>query len=308
MIEIAITIEGQRGLNCLRWKRLVLAAEALNFAGLYRSDHFYDAEPPPQDSLELWVSLTWLASHTERIEFGPLVTPVSFRHPVITARMAKDVDNLSGGRLVLGVGAGWEGGAWEHRAFGFELLDTPLRFARFQEGLEVITQLLRDDEPVSFEGDYYRLREATLLPRPARPGGPPILIGGNGLKRTLPLVACYADEWNAIYRTPAQFAALNRQLDELLLENGRRPQQVRRSMMKGLVFGRDQRELALKLQGRDPADLCERGLAVGTPNQLVEQLGQLSEVGVQRVMLQWSDLDDLDGLEVFAQTVLPQIH
>jgi alkanesulfonate monooxygenase SsuD/methylene tetrahydromethanopterin reductase-like flavin-dependent oxidoreductase (luciferase family) len=134
------------------------------------------------------------------------------------------------------------------------------------------------------------------------------LVGGNGLKRTLPLVARYADEWNAIYRTPAQFATLKQRLDELLAENGRLLQDVRRSMMMGLVFGRDQRELAQQLQGSDPAELRKRGLAVGTPNQLVEQLGQLAEVGVQRVMLQWPDLDDLKGLDVFAQTVLPQVQ
>ncbi len=142
-MQIAIMIEGQRGLNWERWKRIVLAVEALGFAGLYRSDHFLDAQPPDQDSLELWVSLTWLACNTQRIEFGPLVTPVSFRHPVHTARMAKDVDDLSNGRLVLGVGAGWEGGHREHETFGFDLLNLADRFTRFEEGLQVITQLLQ---------------------------------------------------------------------------------------------------------------------------------------------------------------------
>jgi alkanesulfonate monooxygenase SsuD/methylene tetrahydromethanopterin reductase-like flavin-dependent oxidoreductase (luciferase family) len=114
-------IEGQHGLNWPRWQRVARAVEELGFVGLYRSDHFIDPTPPLLDSLELWVSLTWLAGHTQRIEFGPLVTPVSFRHPVLTARMAKDVDNLSGGRLTLGVGAGWM--EREHERFGFDLLD-----------------------------------------------------------------------------------------------------------------------------------------------------------------------------------------
>ncbi|MBA3532219.1 MAG: LLM class flavin-dependent oxidoreductase [Ardenticatenales bacterium] len=103
MIEVAIMVEGQNGLTGARWQRLAKAVETLGFVGLYRSDHFTNGAPPDKDSLELWVSLTWLASHTTRLEFGPLVTPVSFRHPVFTARIAKDVDNLSGGRLTLGV-------------------------------------------------------------------------------------------------------------------------------------------------------------------------------------------------------------
>jgi F420-dependent oxidoreductase-like protein len=305
---VCLTIEGQRGLNWARWQRIVPAVEALGFDGLYRSDHFYDADPPDQDSLELWTSLTWLACHTQRIEFGPLVTPVSFRHPVFTARMAKEVDDLSGGRLVLGLGAGWGGGAREHTAFGFDLLEVPRRFDRFEEGLQVITRLLRENEPVTFEGDYYRLANAVLLPRPAAPGGPPILIGGNGPRRVLPLAARYADEWNGIYRTPTQFAALNARLDELLAQCGRRPAEVRRSLMKGMVYGRDQIELESKLCGRDAAELWERGLLVGTPAGIVDQLGQLAEVGVGKVMLQWPDLDDLNRLEAFAEAVLPQIQ
>ncbi len=307
-MKVNIQVEGQRGLNWPRWQRLGPAVEELGFAGLFRSDHFLDAEPPDQDSLELWTSLVWLASNTKRIQFGPLVSPVSFRHPVHTARIAKDVYNLSGGRLVLGLGAGWGGGVREYSTFGFDLLDTTSRFKRFEEGLEVITGLLRSDNPVTFEGDYYRLQEATLLPRPQRPGGPPILIGGNGPKLVLPIAARYGDEWNGIYRSPAQFKELSARLDELLLENGRRPDDVGRSQMKGLVFGRDEVGLKKKLGGRDVTALLERGLIVGTPSAVVDQLGQLAEVGMQQVMFQWDDLDDLDGLEVFVQAVLPQVQ
>src|SRR5512136_55278 len=151
-MEIAIMIEGQNGLNWPRWQRIVQAVEELGFVGLYRSDHFVNADPPDLDSLELWVSLTWLASHTQRLEFGPLVTPFSFRHPAFTARMAAAVDDLSGGRLTLGVGAGWQ--EREHRHFGFDLLDLPRRFARFEEGLQVISRLLRSDQPVTYLGTY----------------------------------------------------------------------------------------------------------------------------------------------------------
>lgn len=303
MPEIAIMIEGQNGLTWERWQHIAHAVEDLGFVGLYRSDHFTNANPPDKDSLELWVSLTWLASHTSRIEFGPLVTPVSFRHPVFTARMAKDVDDLSGGRLVLGVGAGWQ--EREHTMFGFDLLSVRERFARFEEGLEVITRLLRDEDRVTFHGRYYHLQDAILLPRPQRPGGPPLLIGGNGPRRTLPLVARYADEWNAVFIPPARIAELNARLDELLMAEGRRPQDVRRSLMTGLLFGRDEAELAQKLAGRPSADeLRARGLIVGTPAQVREQIAALDKVGVQRVMLQWLDLDDLDGLAALAEAVL----
>jgi F420-dependent oxidoreductase-like protein len=301
-MEIGIMIEGQNGLNWPRWQRLGQAVEDLGFASLHRSDHFTNSSPPDLDSLELWTSLTWLADHTSRIEFGPLVSPVSFRHPVLTARTAKDVDNLSGGRLVLGVGAGWQ--QREHDLFGFDLLETGQRFDRLEEGLEVISRLLRSDEPTSYDGRFYQLHDASLLPRPHRPGGPPILVGGNGPRRTLPLVARFADEWNAIFLAPDRLRQLNARLDRLLVEAGRQPEQVRRSMMTGLIFGRDQGELEAHLRGRDADDLRRRGLIVGTPAAVGDQLGRLAEAGLQRVMLQWLDLDDLDRLAALADAVL----
>ena len=309
MIEVAIMLEGQHGLNWSRFQRIARAVEDLGFVGLYRSDHYTNANPPDMDSLELWVSLTWLASHTQRIEFGPMVSPVSFRQPTMTARMASAVDDLSNGRLHLGLGAGWQ--VREHTNYGWDLLDVKPRMDRFEEGLEVINQLLHSDEPVDFAGDYYRVQEGILLPRPQRPGGPPILIGGNGPKRTLPLVAKYAKEWNAVYLTAADVKERNVLLDELLAANGRQPGDVRRSLMTGLIFGRDEAEVAAKLAPRKVTyeELQQRGnIAVGTGNQIVEQLGRWAEAGVYRVMLQWMDLDDLDGLEAMAQSVLPQVQ
>ncbi|MCZ7542150.1 MAG: TIGR03560 family F420-dependent LLM class oxidoreductase [Anaerolineae bacterium] len=306
-MEIAIMLEGQDGLNWPRFQKIARAVEDLGFAGLYRSDHFTNAGPPDKDSLELWISLTWLAGHTARIEFGSMVSPVSFRDPVFLARMALQVDDLAGGRLTLGVGAGWQ--VREHEKFGYDLLDLDARFARFEEGLEVITRLMRSDAPVSFEGAFYRLRDALLLPRPQRPGGPPLLIGGNGLQRTLPLVAHYAQEWNGVYLTPARFAARTARLDELLQAEGRQPGEVRRSLMTGIVFGRDAAALRQRLAASGDSkataeSLRERGTVVGTPGEVVDQLGRLEAAGVQRVMLQWLLLDDLDGLEALAQAVL----
>ena len=308
MIEVAIMIEGQNGLNWLRWQKIAQAVESLGFAGLYRSDHYTNANPPDLDSLESWVSLTWLASHTKRIEFGPLVTPMSFRHPTMTARMAAAVDDLSdvgGGRLTLGLGAGWQ--EREHDHFGWDLLDVPRRFKRLEEGLEVITRLLNSDTPVDFSGEFYRLKEAMLLPRPQRRGGPPILIGGNGQQRTLPLVVKYASEWNAVYIPPDEFAKRNRQLNEMLAANGRAPSSVRRSLMTGCYFGRDEAEVQRKLGKRSRDDLRKQGVVIGTAAEVVDQLGEYARVGVQRIMLQWLELDDLDGLEAMAKSVLAQV-
>ncbi len=304
MLEIAIMIEGQNGLTWSRWQSIARAVEDLGFAGLYRSDHFTNAQPPDKDSLELWVSLTWLASHTNRIEFGPLVSPVSFRHPAFTARMAAAVDDLSGGRFTLGLGAGWQ--EREHSLFGFDLLDVKSRFDRFEEGLDVITRLLKSDQPVSFDGKYFQLREATLLPRPQRPGGPRILIGGNGEKRTLSYVARYADEWNAVYLPKDEFARRNARLDELLRAQGRDPKSVRRSMMTGLRFGKTKKELNRQLAERNQkADhLRSRGVVVGVGGEVKKQLLALEKAGLQRVMLQWLNLDDLDGLSALAEAVL----
>ena len=303
-MDIAIMIEGQNGLTWPRWQNIAAAVEDLGFAGLYRSDHFTNAASPDKESLELWVSLTWLASHTKRIEFGPLVSPVSFRHPALTARMAAAVDDLSDGRLMLGLGAGWQ--EREHNLFGFELLDLKSRFNRFEEGLEVITRLLKSEAAVDFEGKYFQLRGATLLPHPIRPGGPRILIGGNGEKRTIPLVAKYADEWNAVFLQPAELARLNASLDGVLLSHDREPKSVKRSLMTGLFFGRTRKELDRKLSARHNtgSGLRKRGLVVGVGQEIKEQLNEVEKTGVQRVMLQWLDLDDLKGLEALAKVVL----
>jgi len=310
MIEIAIMIEGQNGLNWKRWQTIAATVEGSGYKGLYRSDHYTNANPPDLDSLECWVSLTWLATHTKRIEFGPLVTPVSFRHPTHTTRMAAAVDDLSDGRLTLGIGAGWQ--EREHINYGWNLLELKERFSRLEEGLEVITQLLKSDRPVNFTGDYFHVNDGILLPRPIRVGGPPILIGGNGIKRTLPLVARFAQEWNALQIPPAEFARLNAQLDEYINIQGRRSKEIRRSLMTGCVFGVDQHDVDRKIDhrthGQRTADeLRQRGVIVGTAEEIVEQCQQLANVGVQRVMLQWLDLDDISGLETMADGILDKL-
>lgn len=304
-MEVAMMIEGQNGLNWSRWQRMAQAVDRLGFAGLYRSDHITNPGPPDMDSLDLWPSLTWLASNTSRIEFGPLVSPISMRHPVMTARQAAAVDDLSGGRLILGIGAGWI--EREHTNYGFDLLDVAARFVRFREGLEVVTRLLQSDAPSSFSGSFFRLQDAILLPRPQRPGGPPILVGGNGARRTLPLAARFANEWNCVFSGPDKFRELNRRLDGLLRAEGRVPGSVRRSLMTGCFYAANEAKLQAKFSGR-PIDQIRDRVVAGSPDEVVEQLGRYAEAGVQRIMLQWLDLDDIEGVEHLAQTVLPQIR
>jgi len=304
MLEIAIMIEGQNGLTWLRWQKIARLVEDAGFIGLFRSDHFTNSNPPDIESLELWTSLTWLAGNTRRIEFGPLVTPFSFRHPAHTARLASAVDDLSNGRLVLGLGAGWN--EREHHLFGFELLEPGARFERFNEGMEVVTRLLQSDEPVTFGGKYYQLRGATLLPRPQRLSGPRILIGGNGIKRTLTYVVRYADEWNCVMLTPGRFTDMNARLNSMLSEAGRKPESVRRSMMTGCVFGKDDATLGAKIsaRGKSLEQLQQSGVVAGNLSAVKKQLQELEQAGLQRIMLQWLDLDDLESLEVLAKGVL----
>ena len=317
MIDLSIMIEGQQGLTWPRWQRLASEVESLGFAGLFRSDHFTDPRPPDRDALELVVSLAYLACNTERIRFGPLVAPVSFRDPIQLARQAVALDSWSGGRMVLGLGAGWQ--EREHHLFGYDLGDVRTRMARLEEALEVVSSLLRSDSPVTYEGQFYQLREATLLPRPDRPGNPPIMIGGNGMRRTLPLAARYADIWNAVVVKPDRFRELNAHLDDLLRQAGRQPADVRRSIMTTLGFGQDDTALNAKLASMrqmlpantDPSMEAQleawrtRSAIVGTPEAVITQIQAYAEAGAQEIMLQWLDMDDLDGLRALAATVLP---
>ena len=321
MVALSVMIEGQMGLTWPRWRRLVDTVDGAGFAGLFRSDHFISARPPDEESLELIVSLAYLADHSRRVHFGPLVAPISFRHPAMLARQAAALDDLSGGRMILGMGSGWM--EREHRAFGIDLGDIPTRMARLAEGLEVVTRLLRSEAPVSFEGRFFQLRDAILLPRPARPGGPPILIGGNGPQRTLPLVARYADIWNALALTPDAFRERSATLDHLLQEAGRPPGAVRRTLMVNTLFGRDEAALARVIgrharqmpdHAQDPVEeqlriwRDERRAIVGTADAVVAQIEAYAAAGVEELVLQWFDPDDLDGLEALAEQVLPRLR
>ncbi len=319
MVALSLMIEGQDGLTWARWRRLVSEAEALGFAGLFRSDHFTNMGAPDKESLEMIVSLTYLADHTQRIHFGPLVAPVSFRHPALLARQAAALDDLSGGRMILGLGSGWQ--EREHTHFGFDLGDTATRMGRLEDGLEVVTRLLRSDEPVTYEGRFFQLREAILLPRPQHPGGPRILIGGNGMKRTLAFAARYADIWNGVYLPPAAFQERSQALDTLLKAAGRQAKDVQRTLMLSLIFGQDMAEVGQKLSsiqarpefaGKSVQEVCtllsQKGQAlVGTADMIVEQINTYAQAGVEEFMLQWFEMDDIEGMRAFASSVFPRI-
>ena len=320
MVALSISVESI-GLTWPRWKRLVAEIEHLGFAGLYKSDHFTLPQPPDADSLELIVSLTYLADHTQRIPFGSLVAPLSFRDPVMLARQAAALDDLSDGRMILGVGAGWM--EREHEMFGYLLGDVPTRMDRLADGLEVITRLLRSDGPVSHDGSFYRLREAELRPRPQRPGGPPILVGGAGPRRTLPLVARYADIWGAQLLTPEEVRERSARLDALLEEVGRPPSAVKRTMSAFVFCGRDAAELEARVAWvRDvvpswaalPLDALLDGLRtnlqaiVGTPEEVAERIRAYGAAGIEEFMVQWGGMEDIEGLHVLAEQVAPFVR
>ncbi len=306
-MQIGLMLEGQYGLTWERWQNILGAAERLGFAFVFRSDHYTDASGPYQESLECWVSLTHAASYTRRIEFGSMVSPITFRHPALLTRMAAAVDDLSGGRLILGLGAGWQ--EREHHNFGIPFYDFPTRYAMFEEGLEVTTRLLRSDTPVNSQGKYFSLDDAILLPRPKR--RTPILIGGNGPTKTLPLAARYADEWNGVYVSPEKYRDLNTRLDQLCAENKRNPHELTRSVMTRVDYFFDEAERdAYLAENGETLDSYRRDSRTvgGTADQVITQIRAYADAGCQRIMLQWLDLDDLPRLEAMAAAVLPAFH
>ncbi|HEY3080224.1 MAG TPA: LLM class flavin-dependent oxidoreductase [Chloroflexota bacterium] len=318
MVALSVQIEIAQGLSWARWKRIVAEVDRLGYLGLYCCDHFLPGASGYVDSAEIMTAFTYLADHSQRLEFGSLVAPVSFRDPVWLIRQAMALDDLSGGRFVLGVGAGWM--EREHAMFGYELGDRATRAARLAEALEVMTLLSRHDEPVSFDGRFYHLREAKLLPHSPRPGGPRLLIGGSGPKRTLPLTARYADAWNAGGQSPAAFRENSARLDELIVKAGRQPGDVRRTLMQQVICYRDEADLGRRLRfpddegsGQSPGARLEalRGrspnVIAGSPAAVIEQVQAYAAAGVEEIMVQRLDLDDIEGLQLIAEEVMPRV-
>jgi F420-dependent oxidoreductase-like protein len=312
-MKVGIMIEGQEGLTWERWFRIAERVESLGLDSLWRSDHYVSLMGHPErPALECWTSLTALAQRSRRIGFGPLVSPVTFRHPALLARMAAAVDGLAEGRLVLGLGAGWN--ELEHQMFGIPMPPVKERMDRLEEGIAVIKALWTGG-PVDLDGRYYPLHRAVALPRPVQRPGPALLIGGDGEIRLLRIVARYADEWNSHAPGPDAYRVKLARLEEHCNAVGRDPALIRRSWMGGVLIGRDERDvldkgrwlqsflaaLAEVAPDETPQALSRRSWLVGTPNQVASQLKAWSATGVDRVMLQYYNLDDLDGLALLAE-------
>ncbi len=316
MVRLGITIEGQEGLDWERWHRITDATEELGFDSLWRSDHLFSVMgEPTRETLALWPSLTAVALRTRRIEFGPLVSPTTFRHPVHLAYDAVALDRLSGGRFRLGVGAGWNEA--EHHAFGFSLHG---RMDRFAEALQVLT-LLWSGDAVSFRGAHFHLAAARASLTPLHGARVPLVLGGGGARRTLRLVAEYADEWNMTSTTREVYAAKVAALEGHCRAVGRDPTTIARSLMTAYLIGRDRGELrarAARLRQILPdlrelsddgviARARQRGWLVGGVDELVEQIRERGAWGIDRIMLLTFDMDDLAALGLIASAVLPHV-
>ncbi len=313
-MKVSITVEGF-GLAWDRWKDLMTVIKDYGFASIFKSDHFLLPNPPYGDHLEVYIALTYLASHLPDIDFGTLVSPLSFRDPVMLARQAMAIDDLSGGRMILGLGAGWMDE--EHEMFGYTLGSVKERLDRFEEGLAVISQLIRSDEPVNFDGKYYQLKNATLLPRPQRKT--PILIGGDGPKRTMPMVARYADIWNC-QGALDKFKARSALLDELLVKEGRQAHDVKRThtVSYGCWETDAQRDQIIAdipsttLKFWDSADKFIESMQNepfgNSPAGVVEQLKAFEEAGCEEVMFHYWGMNGNTQLDILAEHVLPHFH
>ena len=316
-MRLGVMIEGQEGLTWERWRSIARATEELGFDSLWRSDHFFSLRGDHRwPSLETWISLVLVAQETKHIRFGPLVCPMTFRHPSLLARLAAQVDVLSGGRLEVGVGAGWN--LSEHDAFGLAFPPVATRFDMLEEGIQVI-RALWGDGPATFDGRHYRLREAECYPKPLQ-SQLPIVVGGTGERRTLRITARYADHWNAVSINEEAYPRKRAILERHCTEEGRDPAEIRRSLMAGFVIGRDAAGVQEHLRrigaitalgGEDPeitlGGLRERGWPVGTPDQVVEQVRAYEAAGVQEFMFQHHDQGDLGVLELIASKVMPQL-
>lgn len=315
-MDIGLMVEGQNGLTWERWRHILKLADRLRFPTVFRSDHYFIGQQ--QDSLEAYLSFVMAATETEHIRFGPLVSPITFRSPVDVGRMAAQIDLLSGGRFVMGLGAGWN--EPEHIAYGIPFPPVRERMDRLEEAIRVVKAMWADG-PANFDGRYYHLEGADPLPRPAA-GRPPILIGGSGERRTLRLVARYAAEWNCVNLSVDQYRQKVETLERHCEAEGRDPASIRRSMMVFGVVGPTERELddatrrLMAMRGATGdislADfrrgLRERGLIAGTTAEVVDQLGRFAELGLQEVDLQHFDFDSDAVPEYLASDVAPQVR
>jgi F420-dependent oxidoreductase-like protein len=317
-MDVCLMIEGQEGVTWEQWLDLALTCESSGFNGLFRSDHYLSfSDPHERGALDAWSTLSALAAVTERIRLGTMVSPVTFRHPAMLAKSVATADHVAGGRVELGMGAGWF--EREHEAFGFSFPSDGERMEILAEQLEIVHRLWgRDENEVTFEGTHYRLDACVALPKPLQTPHPPLILGGGAGPRAAALAARWADEYNVNYIDPDEAAARRRRLSEACEAVDRDPASLRLSLMNGVVVGSDRAEverraaalLAHEGKDEDPATALERWRAerlVGTVDEVISRLAEYADAGVERVMLQHLVHDDLETVELIGREIVPRV-
>jgi alkanesulfonate monooxygenase SsuD/methylene tetrahydromethanopterin reductase-like flavin-dependent oxidoreductase (luciferase family) len=308
-VRLALMIEGQEGVTWDDWVAIADACEEHGVAALFRSDHYVSGFDETRHVLDAWTTIAGLAARTTKLQLGTLVSPATFRHPSVLAHAAATADEISGGRVTLGLGAGWM--QREHEAYGFDFATARIRVARFGEQLEIVHRLFREDN-VDFEGEHYRLSGAPGLKRPDLP----LLVGGSVKPGTTEPAVRFADEYNTFFATTDEVRARKRKLDEACERAGRDPATLRYSLMAPCVVGRDEREVLESARrvgarfGREPQDVLDRYGQfgpVGVVEQVVERLKQIEELGYERVMLQHLAHQDLDTVALIGRELAPAL-
>jgi F420-dependent oxidoreductase-like protein len=314
-MRVCLMIEGQEGVTWDEWLALARACEEHGLEGLFRSDHYSAIVTGPGGSLDAWATLAALAAVTDRIRLGTMVSPATFRHPSVVARNAVTVDHISGGRVEVGLGAGWY--EREHRENGFDFLDVRTRFALLAESAEIVVRSWTE-EGWSFHGEHYRLEEQTALPRPVQRPGPPLILGGTVRPRSAALAARWATEVNTTSASPEECRERRTSLDSACREAGRDPATLSFSLMQSCVVGADERETrdrlarVLELQGdeRPAGEVLASGherRLIGTVEQVAERLRAYGAAGVERVFLQHLDHTDLGMVETIGRLLIPSL-
>ena len=308
-MQLRIFTEPQQGASYDTLLAVARAAEEFGFDAFFRSDHYLkmgsvSGLPGPTDA---WVTLAGLARETSRIRLGTLVSAATFRHPGPMAISVAQVDQMSGGRVEFGLGAGWY--AAEHEAYAIPFPDLGERFTRLDEQLAIITGLWETPEggKFSFSGAHYTVTDSPGLPKPAQRPRPPVIIVGTGKRRTPRLAVRYADEYNVAFSGVQETAVAFGRVREACVAAGRDAASMTYSAAHVVCCGRSQAELERRAAsiGRDLAELRD-GLA-GTPAEIAEKIATYSEIGTQRMYLQVLDLHDLDHLELIASEVAPRL-
>jgi F420-dependent oxidoreductase-like protein len=308
-VKIRIFVEPQQGASYDQLLAAAQCAEACGFDAFFRSDHYLtmggDGEPGPTDA---WVTLAALARETSRIRLGTLVTSATFRWPGPLAISVAQVDAMSGGRVELGLGAGWYES--EHNAYGIPFPPVAERFERLEEQLAIVTGLwtTAEGDTFSFDGQHYQLTESPALPKPTQQPHPPVIVGGKGPKRTPRLAATYATEFNMAFSSLADTATQFDRVRAACEAHGRDPQTLGLSAAQVVCCGVDEAEVIRRAKriGRDVDELREHG-ATGTPDEVVAWLLEFSKLGADTAYLQVLDLNDLEHLALLAERVLPHV-